>query len=449
MLQKLTYNVGIALESLVQNRLRALLTSLGIIFGVASVIAMLAIGRGAEQRILEQIQLLGATNVIVEPVIKQTEGTLDGTAGDARAVEKRPFSPGLTLLDAESIAAIVPGVDAVSPEVVMETNAVRAGLRRSTKLVGVTPAFFAGGEVTLAEGRFFSAPQMRTAAPVAVIGQDVKTKFFAQEEALGRRIKLGRLWLTVVGVLDRRTLDAKSIDRLGIRNYNLDVYTPLSTVLTRFADRARVTARDVQRAESNEDGEDANADAPPPNYHQLDRLVVRTAGSAYVQPVADVVSRMLRRRHNDVVDVQVIVPEQLLKQERETQTIFNIVLASIASISLVVGGIGIMNIMLASVLERIREIGVRRAVGATRRDIAMQFLIEATTISVAGGLLGVALGVGLSAAIEAATGIPTIVSGGAVALAFVVSAGVGLVFGFLPARRAAERDPVASLRYGA
>ena len=449
MLQKLTYNVGIALESLVQNRLRALLTSLGIIFGVASVIAMLAIGRGAEQRILEQIQLLGATNVIVEPVIKQTEGTLDGTAGDARAVEKRPFSPGLTLLDAESIAAIVPGVDAVSPEVVMETNAVRAGLRRSTKLVGVTPAFFAGGEVTLAEGRFFSAPQMRTAAPVAVIGQDVKTKFFAQEEALGRRIKLGRLWLTVVGVLDRRTLDAKSIDRLGIRNYNLDVYTPLSTVLTRFADRARVTARDVQRAESNEDDEDANAGAPPPNYHQLDRLVVRTAGSAYVQPVADVVSRMLRRRHNDVVDVQVIVPEQLLKQERETQTIFNIVLASIASISLVVGGIGIMNIMLASVLERIREIGVRRAVGATRRDIAMQFLIEATTISVAGGLLGVALGVGLSAAIEAATGIPTIVSGGAVALAFVVSAGVGLVFGFLPARRAAERDPVASLRYGA
>jgi putative ABC transport system permease protein len=448
-LQKLTYNVGIALESLVQNRLRALLTSLGIIFGVASVIAMLAIGRGAEQRILEQIQLLGATNVIVEPVIEQKEGPVDDASSDARAAETRPFSPGLTLLDAESIAAIVPGVEAVSPEVVMETNAVRAGLRRSTKLVGVTPAFFTGGEVALAEGRFFSDAQMQRAAPVAVIGQDVKTKFFAQEEALGKRIKLGRLWLTVVGVLERRALDVKSIDRLGIRNYNLDVYTPLPTMLARFADRARVTARDVQRAESNDDDDDNGSDAPPPNYHQLDRLVVRTAGSAYVPPVADVVSRMLRRRHNDVVDVQVIVPEQLLKQERETQTIFNIVLASIASISLIVGGIGIMNIMLASVLERIREIGVRRAVGATRRDIAMQFLIEATTISVAGGLLGIALGMGLSAAIEAATSIPTIVSGLAVGVAFVVSAGVGLVFGFLPARRAAERDPVESLRYGA
>ncbi len=449
MLQKLSYNFLIAIESVVQNKVRALLTSLGIIFGVASVIAMLAIGQGAEQEILQQIRILGANNVIVRPVVEQEEGQIDEDEDAGAPQQKRRYSPGLTLADARSIRQVVPGVEAVSPEVVVETNAVRAGYRRTTKLVGVTASYFDSGQVRLAEGAHFTEQHFASAAPVAIIGQDVKTRFFAQEPAVGNRIKCGRVWLTVIGVLERRTLSTENLEDLGIRDYNYDIYTPINTVLLRARDRARVTERDIQdAAEANGNGEDEEAsNAASANYHQLDRLVVRVAASDLVEPVADVVSRMLRRRHNDVVDYQVVIPEQLLEQERRTQTIFNIVLAAIASISLVVGGIGIMNIMLASVMERIREIGVRRSVGATRRDVVQQFLIEALTLSFTGGLLGVGLGIGLSYAIEATTGIATIVSVGAVLLAFAVSAGVGLVFGLLPARRAAEQGPVVAPRH--
>lgn len=449
MFEKLTYNVAVAFESITQNKLRAVLTSLGIIFGVASVIAMLAIGRGAEQEILRQIRILGANNVIVRPVVEQSEGAVDEGPADLGR-KKQPFSPGLTLNDAHSIREVIPGVQAVSPETVVETNAVRAGLRRTTKLVGVTLEYFEDESTALATGSGFTREHVENAMPVAVIGHRVKTRFFPKESALGRRIKCGRLWLRVVGVLEERNITQQNVESLGIRDYNYDIYTPLPTMLSRYADRARVTSRDIQQAEEeqsqqNDDGPVESG--PPPNYHQLDRLVVRASSSDLVQPIADVISRMLERRHNGVVDFQVIIPEQLLEQERRTQNIFNVVLAAIASISLVVGGIGIMNIMLASVMERIREIGVRRAVGANRQDIILQFLVEALTISCAGGVLGVLLGIGFSRGIELTTDIPTIVSPSAVALAFVVSAGVGLVFGLLPAKRAAERDPVEALRY--
>ena len=446
-LQKLSYNFLIAAESIVQNKTRALLTSLGIIFGVASVIAMLAIGQGAEQEILQQIRILGANNVIVRPVVEQEEGRINqaedtGTLPD----QKRPYSPGLTMADAHSIAASIPGVAAVSPEVVVETNAVRAGYRRSTKLVGVTQAHFEDDRVQFAEGMAFTEQQLASAAPVAIIGADVKTRFFAQEPAIGNRIKCGNVWYTVVGVLERRAVSTQDMEDLGIRDYNYDIYTPINSVLLRTQDRARVTQQDIEAA-ADDDDEESTQPAGPTNYHQLDRLVVRVVSSDLVSPVAEVTSRMLRRRHNDVVDYQVVIPEQLLEQERRTQTIFNIVLAAIASISLIVGGIGIMNIMLASVMERIREIGVRRSVGAKETDIVQQFLIESLTLSVGGGLLGVALGVALSTGIEWTTGIQTVVSVGAVLLAFIVSAGVGLIFGLLPAKRAAEHDPVVALRH--
>ena len=445
MLQKLLYNFLIAAESIAGNKMRALLTMLGIIFGVASVIAMLAIGKGAEQEVLAQIRLLGANNVIVKPIVEQQEGAVEEEAND-RAAEKTPWSPGLTLADAHSIARIVPGVEAVSPEIVVETEAIRAGLRRSVKLVGVDRPYFDGSDFALAEGNYFSAEQIESAAPVAIIGHRVKTRFFTREEPLGRRIKCGALWLTVVGVLEERALSENSIEALGIRDFNYDIYTPVTTMLLRFEDRARVTTQEVESANSGHDTDDDRRDRPV-NYHQLDQLVVRVASSEQVPPVAEVVNRMLRRRHYGVVDFEVVVPEQLLEQERRTQTIFNVVLAAIASISLIVGGIGIMNIMLASVLERTREIGVRRSVGATRHDVVLQFLIEATTISVTGGIIGIVLGVALSLGIEAATGIRTIVSPLAVGLAFLVSVSVGLIFGLLPAQRAAEHHPVVALRY--
>jgi putative ABC transport system permease protein len=179
----------------------------------------------------------------------------------------------------------------------------------------------------------------------------------------------------------------------------------------------------------------------------VDRLVVRVAQSDKMGAMAEIISRMLQRRHNDVVDFQVTVPEQLLKQEQRTKEIFNIVLGAIASISLVVGGIGIMNIMLASVLERTKEVGIRRAIGATRRHVMFQFLSEATMISVTGGVIGIGLGFGLSMAIEKFANINTIVSGVSVLVSFTISIAIGIAFGIFPALRAAKQDPVVSLRY--
>jgi putative ABC transport system permease protein len=226
-------------------------------------------------------------------------------------------------------------------------------------------------------------------------------------------------------------------------------------MLLRYRDRARVSAQDIERAARDDgvvvvgagSGEDADKLAEQRNYHQLDRIVVRVRDAESVSAVAGVIRRMLDRRHNNVVDFEIAVPEELLRQEQRTRSIFNLVLGAIASISLVVGGIGIMNIMLASILERIREIGVRRALGATQREILAQFLAEAVLISLAGGLAGIVLGVAISVAIEQLADIKTIVSGASVFVAFGVSISVGLVFGIIPAWRAARQDPVVCLRY--
>jgi putative ABC transport system permease protein len=255
--------------------------------------------------------------------------------------------------------------------------------------------------------------------------------------------------LTVIGVLKERKVSKESIQHLGLRDFNYDVYAPVSTILLRYKNRTLVTKLDVQRA-ARETGSDDSGDQAPKkavNYHQLDRLVVRVADSEQMVALAEVISRMLQRRHNQVVDFQVMVPEQLLRQAQRTREIFNIVLGAIASISLVVGGIGIMNIMLASVMERMKEIGIRRATGATRRAIVLQFLSEATMISVTGGVIGILLGVGLSYAIQQLAGVLTIVSVFSVVLSFFISISVGIAFGIFPARRAAQQDPVVCLRY--
>jgi putative ABC transport system permease protein len=438
----------IAIDAVLHNRLRAGLTSLGILFGVASVIAMLAIGKGAEQEILAQMRLLGTNNFIVQPVVEQKEEK----AKDQGDKEQKRFSPGLTLQDALGIKKVIPQVDAVSGEIVVQTLITREGHRRSGKLVGVDTSYFRLVNLPLAEGKHFTAAEMAGSAPVAIIGHGVKTRFFTTQEPLGRRIKVGEVWLTVVGVLGDRELPKETAEKLGIRDANMDVYIPISTALLRYRNRAQVTARDIQSAARQfQSTSDANVDeavrSERKNYNQLDRIIVRVKDPQYVPAVADVVRRMLTRRHNEVIDFEITVPELLLKQEQRTKTIFNVVLGAIASISLIVGGIGIMNIMLASVMERIREIGVRRAVGARRIDIRSQFLAEATLISLAGGLAGVVLGALFSVVIEHTAGINTIVSAMSVIVAFGVSLTVGLVFGIVPAWRAAQQDPVTSLRH--
>ncbi len=438
------------IEALSHNSLRAALTSLGILFGVASVIAMLAIGRGAEQEILAQMRLLGSNNIVITPIVEQKEEA----AKQAGEQQSRRFSPGLTAHDAASLQRIIPEVETTTGEIVLNTMITRQGRRRTGKVVGVDTSYFRLINLEVASGALFTAQQVQSGRPVAIIGAGVKARFFTAEDPIGRTIKVGENWLTVVGVLADRTLNESTAQRLGIRDANLDVYVPMSTMLLRYRDRTRISAQDIERASRDQgvvvvgQGEDdAERLAERRNYHQLDRIVVRVRDAESVSSVAEIARRMLERRHNSVVDFEIAVPEELLRQEQRTRSIFNMVLGAIASISLIVGGIGIMNIMLASILERIREIGVRRALGATQHEILAQFLAEAVLISLAGGIAGILLGGAIALGIERLADIKTIVSGASVAVAFGVSITVGLIFGILPAWRAARQDPVVCLRY--
>lgn len=447
--------MDIALEAIQRNKLRAFLTSLGIIFGVSSVIAMLAIGTGAQQEVLKQMELLGTNNVIIQPVVEQREGRVDDENSGKNT--QNSFSPGLSLKDLESIRNQVPEIEKLTPEIVYETTFIREARMRSGKLVGVNRDYFDITNFNIDEGHNFNEIQLQNADPVCVIGYDVKTRFFAGESPIGKKIKVGHMWLTVIGVIEKKEVSSDNIDNLGIRNFNLDIYAPVTTVLLRFKNRNVLTQQDLTSGGSStvvmmgggmittSGGENNNN--VQTNYHQLDKLIVKVTDTKYSGLIADVVSRMLKRRHNEVVDFEIIVPEQLLQQEQRTKRIFNIVLSSIASISLIVGGIGIMNIMLASVVERYREIGVRMAVGAQKRDIELQFLTEALTISISGGFIGIILGMGLSYMIEATSDIATIVTPISIIISFGVALIIGVIFGYYPAKRAAKHDPVHALRH--
>jgi putative ABC transport system permease protein len=377
------FSMRTAVEAVRVNKMRAGLTSLGILFGVASVIAMLAIGKGAEQEVLEQMRLLGSNNVVITPLVEQKEGPI--AEEDKRDVKK--FTPGLTYADAQAIGRVIPGIDATSAEIVLNTTLSREGRRRSGKVVGVDTSYFALTNLALARGSWFRPLEVERGLPVAIIGQGVRTRFFTTEDPIGKPLKVGDTWVMVVGVLEDRHLTGHLATELGIRDANMDVYLPVRSVLLRYRNRALVTAQDVQEASqqgtfvsNDEEPESEEKRAERTNYHQLDRIIVRVDQSALVPSVATVLRKMLERRHNTVIDFEVTVPELLLKQERRTKTIFNVVLGAIASISLIVGGIGIMNIMLASVLERTREIGVREAAVCRRHRRRNREIGEAGTL---------------------------------------------------------------------
>jgi putative ABC transport system permease protein len=329
----------------------------------------------------------------------------------------------------------------------------RQGYRRSAKLVGVEHAYFEIYNFEIQEGRLFGAEQRKHGAPVCVIGQGIKVKFFPTENPIGKSIKVGQHWLTIVGILKERIVSESSISKLGIRDFNMDVYTPLQTFLIRYKNRDLITSEELRMEAMQSRGNVASKnttsenESEGKNYHQLDRLVIQVDETKTLQPSAEILSRLLMRRHYDVVDYEIEIPELLLKQQQRTNDIFNYVLGAIAGISLLVGGIGIMNIMLASVLERIKEIGLRMSIGAKKRDIVQQFLFEAVMISVSGGVLGVILGVSMAYAVSKFAGIQTIVSFSSIVLSFGVAASVGLVFGIAPAQKAASQDPITSLRY--
>jgi len=442
--------INIAIEAVIANKFRSILTALGIIFGVAAVIAMLAIGNGAQQEILDQIKLVGVNNIIIAPVFEKT-GQLEQDAENGKEAAKK-YSPGLTLKDAQSIELIIPTVEKVSPEVIYETFIIKDGVRRSAKLSGVSPDFFEVFNLELTEGYFFNKNQLEMGSPVCIIGPAIKSKFFPQENPIGKYIKCGHVWLKVIGVLESRAVSANVSEDLGISEYNVNIYAPIQTVLLRFRDRSIVNAQSIEGSSGVFFGGDfavsyRGAGGDESNNNQIDKIVVQVSETELLIPTTNAIRKMLERRHMGVEDFEIKVPELLLKQEQRTKDIFNIVLGAIASISLIVGGIGIMNIMLASVMERIREIGVRMATGARKSDIIFQFLSEATLISISGGIIGIVFGIALAKIIMKATDILTIVSPLSIFISFGVSATVGILFGFMPARKAAQQNPVESLRH--
>lgn len=453
MSEKFLANFYIAFEAVLANKMRSMLTALGIIFGVAAVIAMMAIGTGAQEEILEQIKLVGVNNIIVKPIVEQKEENLEDELGGGN--QKQKFSPGLTLRDVNAVRDIIPGVSKISPEIVLETHIIKSGLRRSAKLVGVEPQYFEISNFEILEGTMFNEHQLKKGEPVCIIGKSVSTKFFPTENPIGKQIKCGNQWLRIIGVLKERLISQSTITNLGIRDYNMDVYTPLQTLLIRYKNRDLITQSMIQEANQGGGGMrfmvigggDDDEKVVSKNYHQLDRLVVQVGETDQLNSTADILSRLLKRRHYDVVDYEITIPELLLKQQQRTKSIFNFVLGAIAGISLLVGGIGIMNIMLASVMERIKEIGLRMSVGATKEDIIMQFLCEAVMISISGGIIGVILGVTMATVVSNLAEIPTIITFSSILLSFGVAATVGLIFGITPAKKAAEQDPITCLRY--
>ena len=358
--------------------------------------------------------------------------------------------------DANAISGVIPNIEKMSPEIILDTYLIKSGMGRSTKLVGVEPNYFELTSFELQQGKMFTEDHLLKGAPVCIIGKTIKTKFFPTENPVGKSIKCGNQWLEVIGVLKERVISQASIQNLGIRDYNMDVYAPIQTVLIRYKNRDLVTKSMLTGGSAIASMGRFRMIASTPNevekdkavnYHQIDRLVVQVSETEQLNPTAEVISRMLKRRHYEMVDYEITIPELLLKQQQKTKQIFNIVLGAIAGISLVVGGIGIMNIMLASVLERIKEIGLRLSIGARKTDIVQQFLFEAIMISITGGIIGIILGITLAIIISNIADIPTVITGFSIIVSFGVAATVGLIFGITPARRAASQDPITSLRY--
>jgi len=442
-MERILINLTIAFEAILANKVRSILTALGIIFGVAAVITMLAIGKGAQVEILKQIELVGVNNIEIKPIVEQSESKVGQEQSAQR--EKKLFSKGLDLKDASSIEKVLPTIKAISPEIVIDTYVINSGRRRTAKLIGIKPAYFEVSNIKLKTGQIFSDAHSENKDAVCIIGSGIKKKLFPGTKALGQKIKVGKQWLTIIGITKGITLSSKAQENLGIRDYNMDIYAPINTILSRYVDRAKLREESGGSRRFNNDEEEEVRTFN--NYHQIDRMVVQVDDSDYLGSTASVISRLLKRKHNEVVDFEVIIPQQLLEQQQRTKDIFNLVLSAIAGISLLVGGIGIMNIMLASVLERTREIGTRLAIGAKKQDIIQQFLMEALLISLSGGIIGVLLGLLASYLVSTFADIETIVSAYSILISFGVASITGLVFGLSPARKAAEKNPVESLRY--
>jgi putative ABC transport system permease protein len=431
-----------ALDNLAAHKLRSALTMLGMIFGVGAVIAMMSIGAGAERQALASIERLGLRNVLVRAK----------TFKDDELKEIRQKSLGVSQRDAAAIAEAVPGVDLIAPRIRIDPYKVisPSGKSDGTAVYGVTSRYSGLAHLTLAEGRFLDPLDESTHAQVCVIGSEVRRDLFGYGQAVGELVKVNDVWLEVVGVL--AAADAGAATRGtgapgssgatgsgsqggsgggsdgnggtpagGAAGSSREIYLPLSTADRKFEH--------------------------PVLASPLDEIVVRLKDGVSGEETSPVLRDLLDRLHGGTGDYELVVPEALLAESRRTQRLFNVVMGAIAGISLLVGGIGIMNIMLATVLERTREIGVRRAVGARSSDIRFQFIVESFAISLIGGVVGIVAGLALARGVAAYAGWETIVTGASIVLATGVAMTVGLASGIYPAARAAALDPIEALRY--
>ncbi|HPW66211.1 MAG TPA: ABC transporter permease [Salinivirgaceae bacterium] len=434
-------DLGIAVESIMANKIRSFLTALGIIFGVAAVVAMLAIGNGAQQEILEQMKMVGVNNIIVVPkVIEQGEDS-----DKSKSASKN--SQGLTLKDVKSIVEVVPNLTHACAQVSVETYAMAEGRQIPVKLTGTDCVYFDLFGVEIAEGSFFNQRHQNNNLSVCVISEGLGKKLFKGNSPIGMQIKSRNEWFNIMGTY-KEVATKSDLEDMDVETSSSVVYIPVETMLLRIVNRSSVTQEQIKAAarKRDDDSETSSADIAQINTNQLDKIILSVSDSKYLDNVRNLLDRILFRRHNQVADYEIIVPELLLKQQQRTRDIFNLVLGAIAGISLLVGGIGIMNIMLASVMERVKEIGIRMAVGARKRDIVLQFISEASLISLFGGFIGVILGFVGAGLVTKFADIKTVVTTSSVIISFAISVGVGIAFGYLPAKRAAEQDPIVSLR---
>jgi putative ABC transport system permease protein len=448
LLETIKSNLNEAIRVILANKIRTLLTALGIIFGVAAVITMLAIGKGAEKEILSQLELVGVNNIVVTPIPDEPDENESEQEQESGATETIRFSKGLDLLDVASITTNIPTVKSTSPEIIMETYMIKKGRQSSVKLIGVTNSFFQTSNVRIGRGKKFTESQLRSAQPVCIIGEKVEKKLFTGESAIGKQIKVKDVWLRVIGIIEEKLISETAQENLGIRDLNQDIYIPIKTFLVRYKDRKIIVDQPMpQGMFVINNGSGPKKRTPRGNYHQIDRLTVQVNNSNELKSTAEVVSKMLKRKHNGMLDFEITIPINLLKQQQKTKQIFNIVLSIIAGISLLIGGIGIMNIMLASILERTKEIGIMKAIGATKQDIIFQFLSESILISLSGGIIGCILGILGAYVLELATDIETIVTMSSIFLSFAVATLIGLIFGVLPAKSAANKNPIEAIRH--
>jgi putative ABC transport system permease protein len=410
---KFDENFKLAFFALEDHKFRSFLTMLGIIFGVASVIAMLSIGEGAKREAIAKYKDLGVNNII----IRDKEFT-DKELEEVRA----KFSPGLSIADADAIKEIVPMIEDVAPQAEKEVTVQYEDKTGKARIIGITPSFLNILNYTAARGDFIQEDDYYRHLKVCVLGATIASDLYPFEDPIGKNVKIEDQWFEINGVMQNKALFTETVGELASRDLNNDIYIPLTTFNKRFIRENQLES-------------------------EIKQITVKVTNSDKLPEIAEIIRHLLNRHHFNNEDFSIIIPFELMKQEEKERRIYNVLLGSIAAISLLVGGIGIMNIMLASVLERTREIGIRRALGARKKDIMFQFLTEAVMISITGGFIGVILGLIISISITFLSDITTSVALYSIIIAFLFSVIVGITFGYLPAKNAASLEPVESIRY--